>query len=104
MTLANAVGTADGSRGLATLLAGPAAAPAIALAQTLRDAATDLEQMPDAATMKQALVSLEQVAVARPPAATPTKPANTPAATPPEAPAAESGEPAAADPFGGPAN
>jgi hypothetical protein len=104
MTLANAVGTADGSRGLATLLAGPTAAPAIALAQALRDAATDLEQMPDAATMKQSLVSLEQVAVARPPAATPTKPATAPAATPPEAPAAESGEPAAADPFGGPAN
>jgi hypothetical protein len=54
--------------------------------------------------MKQSLVSLEQVAVARPPAATPTKPATAPAATPPEAPAAESGEPAAADPFGGPAN
>ena len=65
--------------------------------QTLVSAGTYL-------AVKQALVSLEQVAVARPPAATPTKPANAPAATPPEAPAAESGEPAAADPFGGPAN
>jgi len=96
VTLANAISDATGSRGLATLAAGPAAAQATTLAQALRAAAASLQQMPDAATMKQALTSLEQAPVA-PGTATPSKPAGTAAA-------AEAAEPPANDPFGAPSN
>jgi hypothetical protein len=93
VTLANAVSDTTGSRGLARLLADPTSATT--LAQTLRDAAERLEQMPDAATMKRVLVTLEQAPLAAG-AATPPRPAGPPAAEPVE--------PAANDPFGAPGN
>jgi hypothetical protein len=48
MTLANAVEAADGSRGLATLLAADAAGGAKTIAKVLREAAVSLDQSPDA--------------------------------------------------------
>jgi hypothetical protein len=91
MTLATAVATADGTAGLASLLADDAAARAKGIAQTLRESAISLDQSPDAAAMKQAFAAIErtgQAAGSRAPAA--TKPAATPAT-----------EPAAgSDPFG----
>ena len=94
MTLANAVEAADGSRGLATLLAANAADWAKAIAQTLREAAVSLHESPDATSLKQALVAIERVA---PAAAGPAVPK--PAAAAGDPPAA-GGVPAAAnDPF-----
>jgi len=88
MTLATAVATADGTAGLASLLADEAAAQAKRIAQTLRESALSLDQSPDAAAMKLAFTAIEQVAGSRAPAA--AKPAAAPAT-----------EPAAgSDPFG----
>ena len=94
MTLANAVEAADGSRGLATLLAADAADGAKAIAKVLREAAVSLDQSPDATSLKRALEDIERVA---PAAAGPAVPK--PAAAAGDPPAA-GGVPAAAnDPF-----
>jgi glutaredoxin len=94
MTLANAVEAADGSRGLATLLAADAADGAKTIAKVLREAAVSLDQSPDATSLKQALAAIERVA---PAAAGPAVPK--PAAAAGDPPAA-GGVPAAAnDPF-----
>lgn len=94
MTLANAVEAADGSRGLATLLAANAADGAKMIAKVLREAAVSLDQSPDATSLKQALADIERVA---PAAAGPAVPKPAAAAGDP---AAAGGVPAAAnDPF-----
>lgn len=94
MTLANAVEVADGSRGLATLLAADAADGAKTIAKVLREAAVSLDQSPDATSLKQALADIERVA---PAAAGPAVPKPAAAAGDP---AAAGGVPAAAnDPF-----
>ena len=94
MTLANAVEVADGSRGLATLLAADAADGAKTIAKVLREAAVSLDQSPDATSLKQALADIERAA---PAAAGPVVPK--PAAAAGDPPAA-GGVPAAAnDPF-----
>ena len=94
MTLANAVEAADGSRGLATLLAADAADGAKAIAKVLREAAVSLDESPDATSLKRALADIERVA---PAAAGPAVPK--PAAAAGDPPAA-GGVPAAAnDPF-----
>jgi hypothetical protein len=94
MTLANAVEAADGSRGLATLLAANAADGAKTIAKVLREAAVSLHESPDATSLKQALVAIERVAQA---AAGPAVPKPTAAAGDPPA---AGGVPAAAnDPF-----
>ena len=64
MTLANAVEAADGSRGLATLLAADAADGAKAIAKLLREAAVSLDESPDATSLKRALADIERVAPA----------------------------------------
>lgn len=91
MMLATAVATADGTAGLASLLADDAATRAKSIAQTLRESAISLDQSPDAAAMKQAFAAIErlgQAAGSRAPAA--TKPSAAPAAAPA----------AGSDPFG----
>ncbi|MFZ4638038.1 MAG: hypothetical protein ACOYMC_11560, partial [Pirellulales bacterium] len=94
MTLANAVEAADGSRGLATLLAANAADGAKTIAKVLREAAVSLHESPDATSLKQALEDIERAA---PAAAGPAVPK--PAAATGDPPAA-GGVPAAAnDPF-----
>jgi hypothetical protein len=94
MTLANAVEAADGSRGLATLLAANAADGAKAIAQTLREAAVSLDRSPDATSLRQALAAIQRAAPAAAGPAVP-KPASA-AGDPPAA----GGVPAAAnDPF-----
>ena len=64
MTLANAVEAADGSRGLATLLAADAADGAKTMAKVLREAAVSLHESPDAKSLKQALEDIERAAPA----------------------------------------
>ena len=91
MTLATAVATADGTAGLASLLADEAAARAKGIAQTLRESAISLNQSPDAAAMKQAFAAIERLGQAAGPRAPATA---KPAAAPATAPAAGS------DPFG----
>ena len=94
MTLANAVEVADGSRGLATLLAADAADGAKRIAKVLREAAVSLDESPDATSLTRALADIERVA---PAAAGPAVPK--PAAAAGDPPAA-GGVPAAAnDPF-----
>jgi hypothetical protein len=111
--LATAVKPAEGDRGIASLLAGPAKAAAEELATSLRSAAQTLDASPDADAVKAALESLERLPqpVAAP--AAPTTPKPGPAApatkpTPGAKPAPAAPEPAAApvpnDPFGPPGN
>jgi hypothetical protein len=89
MTLANAIQARD--RGLAALLLGDEKAAAEKLAEVLREAATNLDGMPDTATMKEALAAVERVA----------KPAAGPARTTPAGAADDDPAPAGAnDPFG----
>lgn len=80
-TLGNAVATADGAKGLVTLLPAAGKATATRLAAALRDWADALDQTPDAATMKQAIEALAKAG--QQPAA--TKPATPPAAKPADA-------------------
>ncbi len=99
-TLADAVGTADGGKGLVTLLAAAGKPTATRLATTLRDWADALDQTPDAATMKQAIQAIQAVQAIetiRPDGAAPqAAPDTEPAAKPAE-------EPADTDIFGAPA-
>jgi hypothetical protein len=91
--LATAVATPDGAAGLAALLDDAAATRAKTVAATLREAATALDESPDTAAVKQALVAIERLAQA----AAPSRPgAPKPAAAAPGGPAAPPGN----DPFG----
>ena len=91
--LAMAVATPDGAAGLAALLDDAAATRAKTVAATLREAATALDESPDTAAVKQALVAIERLAQA----AAPSRPgAPKPAAAAPGGPAAPPGN----DPFG----
>ena len=96
MTLANAVASGDGSTGLVSLATGDAVARGQALAKTLRDSASALDQSPDATVIKQAITDLERLGRVAAPAAAGVPAAGTPAAA--GQPAAE--KPAANDPFG----
>lgn len=91
MKLATAVATADGTAGLASLLADDTAARAKSIAKTLQESAISLDQSPDAAAMKQAFAAIERLGQAAGPRAPPTA---KPAAAPATAPATGS------DPFG----
>ena len=76
MKLATAVATADGTAGLASLLADDAAARAKSIAKTLQESAISLDQSPDAAAMKQAFAAIERLGQAAGPRAPATaKPA-----------------------------
>ncbi|MFM8735899.1 MAG: hypothetical protein ACKOC8_11975 [Pirellulales bacterium] len=86
-TLGDAVGSADGTKGLVTVLPAAGKPAATRLAATLRDWAAALGQSPDAATLKQAIAALTKAAppaAATPPATVaPPVPADEPASTPP---------------------
>jgi hypothetical protein len=90
--LATAVATPDGAAGLAALLDEAAATRAKTVATTLRESATALDESPETATVKEALVAIERLAQAAPPAS-PRAP------NPAAAPAGPAAQPAN-DPFG----
>lgn len=92
-TLGDAVGSADGAKGLVMLLPAAGKPTATRLAKDLRDWADALDQTPDAATMKQAIAALTKVG---------QQPAGAPQPKPAAAKPAE--EPAATDIFSTPAN
>ena len=84
-TLADAVATADGAKGLVSLSPAAGKATATRLAAALRDWADALGQTPDAATMKQAIEALAKAGqtAAPKPAPAAAKPADAPPANDP---------------------